>query len=713
VAEPAPYAAGQSQDDWYATLDAVLNPAAIAIIGASNDRAKTGGRILRSVRNGGYRGRVVLVNPRYDSIDGYPCVPSVEETGMPVPEVAYIALPREAAIEQVTRCGAAGIRGCIVVGTGFGEDSQRGRRLQDKLRQAAASAGVRLIGPNCIGFISSRRSLNLEAAITLQEPARPGPVGIISQSGSLMLCLYHGIADAGSGISFGVSVGNQVDLGVAELMSYAARDPATTVLAVYAESLGNADDFLRAAAACRSAGTRVLILKAGGSAVGAEVTASHTAAILGSRGAFEAACRGAGVLIADDIDVMAEAAAVLTRWQPPAPAAVAVMSSSGGGAAVLADRLESAGLGIATLRRSTVESLSAALNPIGRRAVIDFGRRQDGKPPLNSAELCNVLMADPGVGAGLFSLTVTPAMTERCEAVVAAAHEQGKLIVATMFPGSATGSCLEVLRAGHLPCLPHVDSALRLLALLQQAARHQPGPRRRHTSRRGPAGSRARQSWLPPDRVAALLDHYGIPRPAAGLATTRDDAVALAAQLGYPVALKIAAAGLVHKSDTGGVVLDLRDAAAVRGAWDLIAERTGLLSTGQPSGCLVQKMATGVAELLLGVQNDPQFGAVLTVGAGGLLAELIGDVQVCALPVSARTARDMLARLALWPVLAGYRGAEAADVRAVAAAMAAVSALAAGRAHEIREVEINPLIVGRDGAGVVAVDARIRLAASQ
>jgi acyl-CoA synthetase (NDP forming) len=689
--------------DWYGTLDAILNPDAIAVIGASRDQGKTGGRILTSIRNSGYRGRVVPVNPRYDAIDQWQCAPSVAAIGDPVPEVAYIALPRDAAIAQVTECGRAGILGCIVVGTGFGEDSPRGRQLQDRLGQAAAGAGVRLIGPNCLGFISSRRSLNLEAAITLQEPARAGPVGLISQSGSLMLCLYHGIADAGSGISFGVSVGNQVDVGIAELMRYGAADPHTSVLAIYAESLGDADEFLQAAARCREAGTRVLILKTGASSVGADVTASHTAAILGSRGAFEAACRDAGVLVADDIDIMAEAAAVLGHWPVPAPRSVAVISSSGGGAAVLADRLDSAGIDVPTLRPATVQSIAQTLNPIGRRAVIDFGRRQETRPPLDSLALSNTIMSDPGVGAGIFSLTVTPAMTERCQAIAAAAREQRKLIVATMFPGSAGAPSMQLLRAGHIPCLPHIDSAVRLLSLLWQAA--PVSPRRARPAR--PARTRAagaRTGWLPVGQAMELLDTFGVPRPAGGLARTKPEAIRLAAEIGYPVALKVADPAYVHKSDAGGVVLGVPDADGVGASWDLIAERT---STS--AGCYLQKMAAGVAELLLGVQIDAQFGPILTVGAGGVLAELLGDVQVRRLPVRASTARAMLEGLAIFPVLAGYRGAAAADLPAAAAAMAAVSRLAATAGPGLAELEINPLIVGAAGDGAVAVDARVRV----
>lgn len=700
-------------DDWFATLDAILNPAAVAVVGASRDPDKTGGRILNSIKNGGYQGRVIAVNPRYESVGGWPCVQSVADIGDPVPPVAYIALPRETAIEQVADCGRAGIRGCIVVGTGFGEDSASGRKLEVRLAEAAAAAGVRLIGPNCLGFISSRVSLNLEAAITLQSPAQPGPVGIISQSGSLMLCIYHGIADAGSGISFAVSVGNQVDLAVPELMRYGALDRSTSVLAIYAESLGDADEFLGAAALCQETGTRVLMLKTGASGVGADVTASHTAAIVGSRGAFEAACRSVGVLVADDIDIMAEAAAALTRWPVPAPRSVAVMSSSGGGAAVLADRLDSAGVQIATLRPGTVSSIAQTLNPIGRSAVIDFGRRQEGRPPLDSAALCSTLMADPGVGAGLFSLTVTPAMTERCEAIVAAAHEQGKLIVATMFPGSATGDCIKVLRAGDIPCLPHIDSAVRLLKLLWQAGPSGPGRARKigeRTARRRPAtGTGTGLPWLPVDEAMALLDRYGIPCPPGALAASKQEAVARATELGFPVAMKIADPALVHKSDAGGVILNVGDADAVAASWDLIAERAGGRGLGRESACYLQKMAGGVAELLLSVRTDPQFGSVLTVGAGGLLAELIGDVQVRRLPVTSGTAREMLADLAIWPVLNGYRGGARADVRAAVTAMTAVSRLASRLGPDLAELEINPLIVGAAGAGATAVDARVRL----
>jgi acyl-CoA synthetase (NDP forming) len=718
---PAPAGAGPrhqgggADERWFSTLDAVLNPAGIAIIGASKDLGKTGGRILEAVRNSGYQGRVVLVNPRYESVAGYPCVPAVEQIPGPAPDTAYIALPQQAAIEQVRRCGAAGVRGCIVVGTGFAEQNPRGRQLQDELGAAAREAGVRLIGPNCLGVISSRRSLNLEGAITLQEPARPGPVGVISQSGSLMLCIYHGLADAGSGISFGVSVGNQIDVCVAELMRYGAYDPHTHVIAVYAESLGDADQFLRAAALCRDAGTRVIIVKTGGSSSGAEVTASHTAAIVGSQAAFEAACRSVGVLVADDIDIMAEAAAALSHWPVPARDAVAVMSSSGGGAAVLADRLAASGIPVATLSRSTVASLSRALNPIGRQAIIDFGRRQEGKPALDSAELCNVLMSDPAVGAGVFSLTVTPAMTERCEAVASAAKRQGKLIVATMFPGSATDDYIAPLRAGHIPCLPHVDSALRLLHLLRQAyPGSAPGPSARRASVSGAArhtrGRRLSGGWMPMEGVVALLAEFGVPQPPAGFATSAEAAVALAERLGYPVVLKAVIPGVVHKTDAGGVALDLRDAARVRTAWATLTGRTRQLAAGTPARYYLQKMIPSAAELLVAVQNDAQFGPILMVGAGGVLAELIGDVQVRRLPVSRRVARDMLRQLTIWPVLAGYRGAAPADLSAVITAILAISTMGTRLAPQLQEIEINPLIAGPPGTGVAAVDARIRMA---
>jgi acyl-CoA synthetase (NDP forming) len=696
-------------DEWFSRLDSILQPESIAIIGASQDPGKTGGRILRSVRNGGFSGRVVLVNPRRAEISGIPCVPEIAAAGQPVPDVAYIALPRAQAIQQVAACGAAGVAGCVVVGTGFGEEDRVGRQFQDQLLRIARQAGVRLIGPNCIGLISPRRSLNLEAAITLQEPARLGPVGVISQSGSLMLCIYHGIADAGSGISFAVSVGNQVDVAIPELMRYGARDPHTEVLAIYAEALGDVDKFLAAAAECRNAGTRVVILKAGGSQAGSEVTASHTAAILGSDSAFAATCRDVGVLIADDIDVMAQAAVVLTRWPVPRPATAAVISSSGGGAAVLADQLGAAGISIASLRPDTLDALGATLNPIGRRAIIDFGRRSPGRVPIDSAGICNALMADPGVGAGIFSLTVTPAMTERCKAVAEAARQQDKLMIATMMPGSAGDDCVRLLRDLNIPCMPQVDGALRLLKLLWQTdgTSGQSRPyRRRPPRRRRPAG----QAWLSAEQTADLLRQHHIAQPAGGFAETPVDAEVIAEGVGYPVVLKAAVPGLVHKSDVGGVVLNVGDAAALRAAWRSIAGRTGQLQPGSGAGCYVQKMVTGLTELLLSARLDPQFGPILTVGAGGLLAELIGDVQVRRLPISRTDARQMLGRLALWPVLAGYRGASSADTSAVVDAMIAVGSLLTRNSENVREVEINPLIVGTAGTGVAAVDTRIRRA---
>ena len=689
------------------TVAQIMNPGAIAFVGASEDLRKFGGRIFHNTVTGGFAGRIVPVNPRRESLLGLPCVPLVSAAPEPV-DVAVIAVPRELALDHVRDCGEAGVACCVLITAGFTETGPEGAALEQEILATARAHGMRLIGPNCLGFINTHARLIMNSSPSMQETAHiPGGIGFISQSGALMATVYNrGVGD-GARFSCAISVGNQADLELADFMEWMARDENTRCVTLYVEGFRDAGRFVAAARACREAGKPVLMVKSGRSEEGARVTMSHTASLAGSWRVLEAVCREAGVVPVDDIIGMMQAAEMIARHGRPSGDGICVVSGSGGAAAITTDRFDDVGLRLAQFSPETRTKLEEIYEPHQLGNPLDLGAMKSRSfVDIDDGGL-TIAAADPDVAANLLVVTTAPQLTEATRALAAAGKATGKPTIAVFQPGNAADGARAAVRDLGLLHYETADEALRVLRCWLVPRQAAPEAQRPGGLAVGDPFAGSDAGWLAEHETKEVLARYGIRATRERPVGSAREAVMAAREIGWPVALKGFGPDIIHKSDEGAVALALGDETQLQSAWDLMARRLGT----RLRGALVAEMARGEAEAILGIQHDRQFGPVVLVGLGGLLAELIDDVVLIPAPVSPERVRALLPRLRLWPLLQGVRGGPALDVEALADAAARLSWLAVDAGARLAELDINPLFLRRSGEGVIAVDARARLEA--
>jgi acetyl-CoA synthetase (ADP-forming) len=628
-------------------------------------------------------------------------------------DVAILAVPPDVLVASAAECAEAGVGSIVIMTTGFAEAGPEGAARQDELVRVSRGSGMRIVGPNCMGLINPRHHLALTSSLVLDVDALlTGEIGLVSQSGALMVSTYNRAHDAGIGFSACVSLGNQADLEICDFAEHMIDDPGTRIICLYVEGFKDPRRFLGVAEAARRAGKPLLMVKSGRTEAGARAVRSHTASLAGSYAVLAAACRDLGVILLDDLDGMVRLADALRRWGRPRGDGIGILTPSGGGAAIAVDRLADRGLRLAALRPATRAALLEIFLPPYADNPIDFGGRRDENADGVVGRAVEVLASDPDVAALLIVLTTTPAYEARTREMGAAAIRSGTPTLVVVTPGSAADGPRRALREVGCPYYEHLDEALRVLEHFIEAGRA-PGATDAAPSR--PRGLPAPGAPIEAPGSGAmteveakrLLRAYGVPVPRERLATTEAEAVAAAETIGYPVVLKGVARQLVHKSDLGLVRLQLASADAVRSAWaGVTAALRRPLGAGPLEGCLVAEMIQGEAEVIVGIKRDPQFGPVVLVGSGGTLVEVLRDVQMALAPVTREHALRLLRALKLWPVLAGVRGRPALDVEAVADVVSRTSWLAADLADRLAELDINPLIVRAAGGGVVAVDAR-------
>lgn len=679
----------------------ILHPRAVAVFGASEDRDKFGGRIIYFLIKHGYSGRIVPINPRRKEIRGYPAYATLADAPRGV-QVAILAVPSSQLLPAVEQCAAAGVGCCVIITTGFAEADEAGAELQQRILDIASPAGMRIVGPNCMGLINPAAQLALCSSIVLDtERLLTGRIGLVSQSGALMVSLFDRAAGEGIGFSACISLGNQSDLEICDFIEYLADDPATDALCVYIEGLRDPGRFVRAAASCRRAGKPIVVLKTGKTDDGVRAARSHTASLAGSYDAFAAVCHAHGVVLVDDAVTMIRVADLLLRYPTATAEGIGVLSGSGGGNGIMVDRIIGSGLRLARLSPGTRTALGELLLPPQADNPVDLGGRLPSQPDDITKPAMRALTADPDVGVVLLYMSTMPFFSARTRSLVEAAKASGKPVVAGMLPGPAGDEPRAVLR--ELDC-PYFDSAEDMLAALRGMFSHYrmaaptEAPRRPHDL----------PATLPglgdlPQLVAA----YGIAVPQAVICATSEQAVATAAMIGFPVVLKGVVSGVTHKTELQAVKLGLTDATSLSVAWlDIAASIAGHGLADSFLGCLVQEQVSPGVELLLSIRRDEQFGPMVMVGAGGTLVELLHDVASAPAPVSHDVALRMVRGLRIAKLLDAWRGNAARDVESVADAVVRLSWLAVDLGERLIDLEINPLIVGNVGAGVRAVDLR-------
>jgi acyl-CoA synthetase (NDP forming) len=672
-------------------LTPLFAPASVAILGASRNPTKLGHRLLQNVKDGGYGGALHAVNPSGEPILGCATVPSIAALP-PGLDLALVSLPAPAVPAAITALAARGVRAAVILSSGFGEVDEGGRAAQAALLATARRAGMRLVGPNCMGVYSAPASLN--GTYFWDLPRAPGGISIVSQSGAYGGLIFRHLGGRGLGVARFVSIGNQADVEIAEVLEWLAGDPATTLIACFVEALRDGPRFL--AAARRAAGrTPIVVLKGGRSEAGRRAAGSHTGSLAGSHEVFRAACASAGVVLAEETEEFFDAVETLAaRPGSPASPAVAVVTVSGGPSVVAADTAEREGLVVPALGAAGQAALRALLPPFAA-----VGNPVDLTPQVEPANIASAVrrVFEEGAIAGVVAVNVGLDFPEFAEGVVAAARATGKPAVAF------TADAPEITRrfqAGGVPVLPSPERAVRAWRALWRA--RPPAP---PIPTRAPAlSSEVRraldtaQGALPYGLARRLLEEGGLRFCREAIVAGADEAVRAAERIGYPVVVKADAAGLTHKTEAGGVVLDVAGADAVRAACAALMSRAGA------ERFVVQERAGPGVELLLGARRDDVFGPVVVLGAGGILTETLRDVSVRLAPLGEGEAEAMLGEGARPRLLAGPRGLRPVQPPALVAVIQAVAALIVAEPR-LQEIDVNPLIAA--GADVIAVDALV------
>ena len=687
-----------------ALAQALFAPRTVALIGASGDATKNTARPQRFLRKHGYTGKIIPVNKGRDEIFGdkaYPDLVSIPEDV----DHAFIMVPTDAVAAAVEQCVAKKVPVATIYSDGFAETGAEGRVKQEKLVAIARAGGVRLLGPNCIGMLSIQPSCVLSVNAVLEKmDITPGPLAIVSQSGSMMGGLMSRGLGRGVGFSKLVSVGNECDLSVGELTDFLADDPATGAVLLFMETLRDADRLAHAARRCYAAGKPVIVYKLGRSEVGQDLAASHTGAMAGADEVADAFFRTHGMLRVDQIETLFELPALLTGQKPRSKHRVAVMTTTGGGAASVVDRLGVFGLDVVPPTDKVVANLAAKNIKINRARLTDLtlagAKKEIYSAVLNellASDHCDLVLAVAGSSAQFQpEIAVAPVIEAECHGKPLAAFlaPQAEMSLKLLASAGRAGfrtpeACSDAIRAWRdwTAPTPAVKPDATALAAAGRALGHA----------RGKTLSEYEAS-----RVFAALD---VPVAKTQVVRGPDDTV----QLPFPVVAKILSPDIAHKTNIGGVVLNIPDRAALSAAVEQIFSRVKKAHPeAKLDGILVQPMEKGLAEVIVGFKRDAQVGPVVVLGVGGVLAEIYHDYALRLAPVSVDTARAMIEEVKGLATIRGYRGMVRGDTEALARTVAAVSQLAAVE-PTVSEAEINPLLVRPEGQGVVAVDGLIVL----
>ena len=681
--------------------EALFTPRSIALIGASGDARKYTSRPQRFLRKHGYTGRIIPINPGRKEIFGEKAYPDLNS----VPEAidhAFIMVPADAVAAAVEQCVAKNVPVATIYTDGFAETGAEGRRKQARLLEIARAGGVRLVGPNCIGLISTRPPCALTVNAVLEfAQIKAGPLAIVSQSGSMIGGLLSRGLGRGVGFSKLISVGNEADLGVGEITDLLVDDPHTSAILLFMETIRDAHHLERAARRAYAAGKPMVVYKLGRSEVGQDLAASHTGAMAGGDEMADAFFRANSMLRVDMLETLFELPALVTGQKPAKRQRVAVMTTTGGGAASVVDRLGTFGVDVVAPSDNVVANLAQKNIKISKARLTDLtlaGARKE----IYSAVLNELLASD------------------HCDLVLAvvgsSAQFQPQIAVEPIIEAERRGKPLAVFLA------PHAEASLKLLA--------DAGVAGFRTPESCADAIRAWRDWTPPveapapdpEKLAAadaLLGHsprvneydacrvfaaLGVLQAASAIITSPEQKVGI----GFPLVAKVLSPDIAHKTEARAVRLNVTSHQELAAAYDeILVSARAYKADARIEGVLVQRMQKGLAEVIVGYKRDPQVGPVVVLGIGGVLAEIYHDFALRLAPVSAEEAMRMIEEVKGLAVIRGYRGLPRGDLTALAQAVSAFSQIA--NLQDIAEAEINPLIVKAEDQGVVAVDGLLVL----
>ena len=698
-----------STDDQLSSIDKMLNPRSIAVVGAT-PRLQYGGRMLAAALKAGDQVSVYPVNPRYDEVMGVKCYPSVSDLPE-VPDVVGVVVSSGQVLNVLNECHQKGTRAAIVISAGFSErGTQEGRDLQAQLGEFARESGLRISGPNCLGLANVKDNIWVSSSSRGAE-GLGGPVGLVCQSGASAFGPFLNRAlDSGIGLSYIISTGNEADLDFSDFVRYLLDDDDTKVIAGFVEGFKDASKFIEIAKLAAERGKPIVLIKIGRSDLGATAAQSHTAALTGLDALYDAALSQYGVIRVADYDELLEVSNLLANSPPPPAQGLAVVSHSGGISSLTADMCGQVGLDLPELNDTARDGINGVLKGFGWASnpsdVTGFAN-SDSFP-----EIMQFMANDPAMGTLVVASSGGDAQAEQ---VIAQRNLDKKMALAFLWTGSRRESAgLDTLKKARIPVFYTPNRlATGIRSLLDYHI---------WLGRRGQAGFPAILSITTEQQTVAnklavkggvalsehqskhLLAEWGVPVTTETLVQTADAAVEAGSEIGYPVELKADVTGMPHKTEAGLGKLGLDDEAAVRVAYDEVTSNAANAGAGM-NGVLVQEMVSDAVEVIVGVSYDSQLGATILFGSGGVMVEVYNDVSLRLCPIDESDALQMIAEVKGARLLEGFRGQPAADIAALADTLVRGSQLGAQLEGSLAELDINPLMVLPTGQGVRAADA--------
>lgn len=692
-----------------AMIARLLRPKSVAVVGASDKPGALGASVLGNLDRNGFAGEIYPINPKREAIGARKCLPSVDALPEGV-DVAVLAIPQPAVLDAVRGLAARGCGAVVIFSAGFAEGGAEGLAQQAEIGRIAAEAGMVIEGPNCLGMVNHVDGVTLTFVETeCIAPAGRRAIGIVSQSGAMAAVLSTTLLAREVPLSYSISTGNEAASGVEDYVDWLVDDPNTHVIAMVVEQFRQPQAFLAAARRARAAGKPVVLLHPGKSSAARESAATHTGAMAGDYKLMRALVSRAGVIFGETIEELGDIAELLVRCPPVTGPEVAVLGESGAFKALTLDLAEELELPLVALDDDNSPAIRAALPafvPVSN--PLDITAQGLSQPEIYTNTL-GALFEDPRVGAIVAGIIQGDPVTSGIKVPAIVNALEGRvgskpLVFAGLDEGAGISPAyIAELRAAGVPWFPTTERVFRALARISKAST-------RDLANNAPApaavpGLAAEHGVVPEYRAKQLLGPLGVSFPQGRFAASADDAVAAADAVGYPVAMKAQAAALSHKSDAGGVALNLADADAVRAAWTrMFADVAAYDSTITLDGVLIEKMGKRGLEMIVGAKNDPEWGPVVLAGFGGVTAEILQDVRLITPDLSEEAIIAELMQLKSAALLRGYRGSPALDVAALAGLIRTITSVLLAEPSLI-ELDLNPVILHAEGEGVVALDA--------
>jgi len=685
-------------------LEKFFNPDSVAIIGASRKEGKVGRVVLDNIRKG-FKGDIYPVNPGADEIDGIKCYSAITDT--PPVDLAVIVVPARAVPAILDECGIKRVKNVVVISAGFRESGAS--ELESKCIEITKRYSIRMLGPNCLGFINTYSDLNASFSGSM---AIKGNIGLASQSGALCTAILDWANIRGIGFSTFISLGNKADISENDIITVLSEDEKTKVILLYLEGIKNGREFMNIASAHKKP---IVVVKSGRTQSGAKAVSSHTGTLAGSDAAYDSAFNQSGVIRASSLEEMFDYGLAFSCQEMPLGNGIAIVTNAGGAGVLAADACESLGIKIASFENKTIEILRSSL-PDAASIYNPVDVLGDAHPDRYRSAI-NAVINDSNVN-GIIVLASPQAMTDMkgiAEILVEANRVSSKPILASLMGGEQTVEGEKVLSMNHVPNYPFPERTARAMhAMITYAditARTYTSPPDFDADRRSVEDilDRLRKEGTRRFGVECLpiLEKYGIPIADSMIVSTRDQAIKVADSIGYPVVIKVISSEISHKTDVGGVRTGIRDAQELRVVYeDMIQQIHRYMPGARIKGVLIQKMLENGREIILGMNRDPQFGPVLMFGLGGISVEVLKDVTFRIAPITEKDAEDMIKEIRAYPMLLGIRGERPSDIGAIRETLLRFSKLCMDF-PEITEVDINPMLVFEHGC--VAVDTRLTL----